>query len=545
VDTPALIANLLQPDAYPHPVDGVRLIETHISWVLIAGDFAYKLKKPLDLGFLDFSTLEKRRHFCEEEIRLNRRLAPTLYLAVVAVTGSPAAPRIGGDGPVLEWAVRMRAFPPEATLDRASQLTAAQIDAIADAVARFHQSLPSAAADTAYGEPEAVLQPARENFRQIRELLPSPAGGGEGAEGRHAAEVSEANTLTPTRYPRGHESRQESAHCLDLLDTLESWSEAEGKRLAARFAQRKQSGCIRECHGDLHLGNIAWVDDAPLIFDCIEFNPGLRWIDVLSELAFLFMDLRQRERPDLAWRLLNRYLEHTGDYAGLAVFRFYLVYRALVRAKVSAIRALQAQAGTDELERYLALAGCLSRPGRPRLWLTHGVTGSGKTWLAQQLLEQRGAVRLRSDVERKRLFGLAALEDSRRIPGGIYTEPAGSRTYQRLHELARQLLLAGFEVIVDATFLKQAQRAPFLQLAEQLQLPVHILALQADPAQLRQRVAARLARADDASEADLTVLAAQLRQIEPFTDAESRQVRLFRAEDSADWAQRLRELVPP
>ncbi|TCS70900.1 hypothetical protein EDC61_11353 [Sulfuritortus calidifontis] len=503
---PALIAGLLAPDAYPHPAGQVRLIETHISWVLIAGEFAYKLKKPLDLGFLDFSTLEKRRHFCEEEIRLNRRLAPDIYLDVVPVTGSLAAPRIGGAGPVLEWAVRMRAFPPEATLDRANAISAAQVDAIADVIARFHRGLPAASTDSPYGEPAAVLQPAQENFAQIRALQPE-------------------------------------CSLLGRLDALEAWTRSEGQRLAPRLAERKRAGAIRECHGDLHLGNIAWVNDAPLIFDCIEFNPGLRWIDLLSELAFLFMDLMHRARPDLAWRLLNRYLEHTGDYTGLDVFRFYLVYRAMVRAKVATIRARQQPSPASELPDYLALAETLAQPQPAALFLMHGVSGSGKTWLAQMALERFGAVRLRSDVERKRLFGLDALDDSRRIEGGIYTEAASARTFQNLLELATTLLQAGYRVIVDATFLKQAHRAPFVALAEARGLPLRILDLQADEPLLRQRVQQRMARADDASEADLAVLEAQLQAVEPFTAAESKRVAVFRAEASAEWPSRLASLL--
>lgn len=506
---PELIAHLLEPCAYPHTVHEVRLIETHISWVLIAGDFAYKVKKPLDLGFLDFSSLDKRRHYCEEEVRLNRRLAPQIYLDAVAITGSAAAPKIGGDGPVLEWAVRMRAFPADSTLDQTHPISTAQIDAIADAVAHFHRNLSPAPADCSSGEPAAVLQPALENFAQIRALGPS------------------VETQT-------------------LLDRLETWTRTEGERLAHVFSERRKAGAIRECHGDLHLGNIAWVADAPLIFDCIEFNPGLRWIDVLSELAFLFMDLVHRERADLAWRLLNRYLEHTGDYPGLDVFRFYLVYRAMVRAKVAAIRAhQQPNAGDSALPGYLALAERLSRPRPAALLLMHGVSGSGKTWLAQRVLEQIGAVRLRSDVERKRLFGLDALADSRHIPGGIYTEAASARTFQHLRDLAHGLVQIGFTVIVDATFLKQAHRAPFVQLAEQLPVPLRILSLQADPSLLRQRVRQRMAEASDASEADLAVLEAQLQGIDPFTGAESERVVAFRAADSADWPRLIAELPPP
>lgn len=477
---PAPLQHLLGPAAYPHPVGAVRLIETHISWVLIAGDYAYKIKKPVDLGFLDFSTLAKRRFCCEEEIRLNRRLAPDIYLGVVAVTDTG----IGTAGEVRDWAVQMRAFPADATLDREAAVTPEQMDAIADRVARFHGEIAEAPGDSEYGTPEAVMYPVRENVRQIRELSSPPL-----------------------------------AH----LAHLEAWSEQEYLRLHDHFAARKAGGHIRECHGDLHLGNIAWVDEAPLIFDCIEFNPALRYVDVVSEIAFLSMDLIARGQEAMAWRFLNRYLEHTGDYAGLAALRFYLVYRAMVRAKVACIRAGQGDAGAGaEAARYLDLAGRLARPDRPALLLMHGCSGSGKTWLSQRILEALGAIRLRSDVERKRLYGVPALADSRSAAGDIYTAEAGRRTFDHLRELAGALLGQGYRVIVDATFISQALRADFAGLAEHLATPWCIVSVEADAALLRKRVSHRHGRGDDASEADLAVLESQLRNQEPLDENEAR-----------------------
>jgi uncharacterized protein len=503
---PAFIQGLLQPVAYSHPAATVRLIETHISWVFIAGDHAYKLKKPLDLGFLDFSTLERRRFCCEEEIRLNRRLAPEIYLDVVPVTGTESQPRMGGEGPVLEWAVRMRAFPADATLDREQNLAPAQIDAIADVVARFHAEIAPAPPESAYGTPEVVYFPVGQNFEQIRGLNPPP-------------------------------------DSLPLLERLEAWSQSAFTRLRAHFAARKAAGFVRECHGDLHLGNIAWVDDLPLIFDCIEFNPNLRFVDITSEAAFFCMDLTSRGLEPLAWRFLNCWLELTGDYPGLAAFRFYQVYRAMVRAKVAFIRANQNDApARQEALGYLALAERLSRPARPALLLMHGVSGSGKTWLSQQILEGIGAIRMRSDVERKRLFGLSALADSRRVEGGIYTEEASRRTFDRLAKLARQRLQEGFTVIVDATFLRRAHRAPFLALARETGVPLRILSLQVDESRLRQRVAERTRLRDDASEADLEVLEDQLRAREPFTAEERASVVVFDDAEAEDWPKQLAEL---
>jgi len=482
-----LIAGLLKPEAYPHPTDVPRLIETHISWVILAGDFAYKIKKPLDLGFLDFSSLEKRRHFCDEEIRINARLAPDIYLAVVPIAGEPEEPRMEGSGPVLEWAVKMRAFPADATLDRETEITAEQIDAIADRIAAFHETIASAPSESAYGRPEAVIEPVVVNFAQLRKLPPLAA----------------------------------SERIKTLLDTLQAWSQTEGERLTPHFAARKANGCIRECHGDLHLGNIAWVNGAPLPFDALEFNPALRHIDVISEIAFLVMDLRHRGRSELAWRLLNRYLEQTGDINGLAALPYYQVYRAMVRAKVAAILASSTSKDFSECLTYLELANRLAHDRRPALVLMHGVSGSGKTWLSQHLLEQLGALRLRSDVTRKRLFGLKPLNDSASIPGGIYTPDASARTLAALLEAARSSLAAGCLTIVDATFIQRTWRAPFQALAEAVGVAWQIVAIEAPSDVLQARIAQRQQSGADASEANLSVLASQLAHLEPFSSEEN------------------------
>lgn len=496
-----LITGLLNPAAYAHPVAETRLIETHISWVILAGDYAYKIKKPINFGFLDFSSLEKRHHFCSEEIRLNTRLAPDHYLAVVAITGTTKAPCMEGAGPALEWAVKMRAFPADATLDREAQITTDQIDAIADQIAAFHEGIAATPPDSAYGSPETVAEPVATNFAQLHTLLKDPNGDTD-----------------------------------PLLNDLQAWSQREGERLAAHFTARKANGCIRECHGDLHLGNIAWVDEKPLIFDALEFNPALRHIDVISEIAFLVMDLRHRGRPELAWRLLNRYLEQSGDgcngYPGIQALPYYLVYRAMVRAKVSALQASQSGRDFSECQTYLQLAHRLAHDRRPALVLMHGVSGSGKTWLSQHLLELLGAIRLRSDVVRKRLFGLKPLQDSATdaatgfttTPGGIYTQEASARTLASLLDQARASLAAGFLTIVDATFIHRSWRAPFQALAEELDVAWQIVSVEAPSDILQARIAQRQKNAADASEADAAVLASQLANLQPFTPEEDAHV---------------------
>ncbi|WP_435627230.1 AAA family ATPase [Candidatus Ferrigenium straubiae] len=468
-----------------------RIEETHISWVLLAGNDAYKIKKSVDLGFLDFSTLEKRRFYCDEELRLNRRLAPDLYLDVVAIGSSPEQPLPGGE-PAIEYAVHMRRFPRSAMMDLLladGQITPLHIDRLAAIIAQFHAALPPAAADSPFGSPAVIQEAVLENFAQLAPSL-------------------------------------EASADLAMLEKVRLASALEFAACEPLFRQRKAAGCVRECHGDLHLGNIVLLDDIPVPFDGIEFSETLRWIDVISEIAFTAMDLMQRGRPQFAWRFLDKYLEQAGDYGGAGVLRYYLAYRAMVRAKVAAIRAnqedpAQAQHELAACRSYLALAhDCLARR-RPALIITHGLPGCGKSTFAQIALERFGAIRIRSDVERKRLFGLAALADSRSQTGsGIYGEEATRRTYERLHELARGLLAAGFPVIVDAAFLRHAERENFRVLAQAMDAPFVIACVQADEAVLKDRLAQRRSRADDASEADATVLQVLQAAQEPLQEEE-------------------------
>jgi len=492
----AWVQRLLRAEAYGHPVTRIELIETHISWVILTGSFVYKLKKPLDLGFLDFSSLDKRRSCAEAEVRLNQALAPGIYLGVVPVTGSRDQPHLEGDGPVLDWAVKMVQFPQQAQLDRimvSGGLSPAQMDAFAHRIAQFHQSAERVGESETFGNPDAVFEPVAENFRQIRD----------------------SGVLT-----RDH----------PLLSELEQWSRTLWQALIPDFIERKRLGFIRQCHGDLHLRNLAWIEDQPVAFDCIEFNPNLSRIDVLSDVAFLVMDLQDRGETALANRFLNEYLQGSGDYEQLQILPFYLAYRALVRAKVTAIRLGQrireAENFEDtrcqdveeevedtrhlyqELNNYLELASSYSKHESPALLLTCGLSGSGKTTISTPLVEQLGAIRIRSDVERKRLHGLQAQESGQADVGkGIYDAESDGRTYQRLQFLARKLLLANRCVIVDATFLDRARRQPFQQLAVELGCDYLILETTAPPDVLRQRLRSRQ---NDASDADISVLEAQL-----------------------------------
>ncbi len=500
-----LLAALRDPAIYPWPVDAVEVIETHISTVFLAGDHVLKIKKPLDLGFLDFSTLERRGWFCEEEVRLNSRLAPDWYLRPVPISGTVAAPEIEGGGEPLEWGVLMRRFPQsalaDARLDR-GELPVNVMDGLARVVAEFHAEIPAAGPDTDYGTVDSVLAPMLQNFEQLREL---DAAGADPA----------------------------------VLDALEAWVQTQGEELGELIDARFQGGFVRECHGDLHLGNIAWHEDEVIVFDAIEFEPYLRWIDVANEVAFVVMDLDHRGAYDHRHRFLNAYLEHTGDYGMMRLLRFYAAYRAMVRAKINGFMASQAEEGSEarqaarqQVTAYMALAQGYTQLRRPELVITHGLSGSGKTQVAGELVAAEGHLRLRSDVERKRLFGVAPEERRDDEPeAGLYTPEATERTYSHLEGLAREMLEAGWSVVVDAAFLDPRHREAFRALAEELECGFRILDVRAAPDVLRERVRARARAGADASDATVDVLEHQLADYEPLSGDEAALAQVIRTDD--------------
>jgi hypothetical protein len=489
-----------------HGSAGVQCIETHISYVLVAGTEAWKFKKVLRTGFLDFGTLARRWHCCCEELRLNRRLAPDLYLGVMAVAGPADVPVPGGAGPVIDCAVRMRAFAQDGLWDRIAArgaLQPAQIDALAVAISDFHRRAAVAPAAGTLGSPAQVRGPMKDNLDELQRLLTG---------------------------------RDDQAR----LDALRRWEATAWAALQPVFAERLCAGRVRECHGDLHLGNVAEIGGRTTVFDCIEFNDGLRWIDVMSEIAFMAMDLQDHGRAELAARFVNGCLERSGDYEGVRVLRYYLVHRALVRAKVAALRAGQAATpqGWARARHYLGLAARDSQPAAPLLMIAHGPSGSGKTTLSQGLLEATGAVRVRADVERKRAHGLDARAHAAAAPNaGLYGAEVTAATYRCLNEAAAAVLDGGFSVLLDATFLQHCWRAAARALAASRRVRFVILDFDADRAVLRQRVARRAARGDDASDAGLAVLEAQLATAEPLGADERAAVFRCRAAERAEPAE--------
>ncbi|RTL28558.1 MAG: aminoglycoside phosphotransferase [Burkholderiales bacterium] len=458
-----------------------QLIETHISWVLLDGTHAWKIKKPVTLSFLDFSSLTTRHRLCHEELALNRRLAPSLYLDVSPISGTAEAPELGGTGEPIEYALRMKQFDAGALFSERlahGQLMPDHLVQLAEKLAAFHAQAPQAGQADDWGSPARITRPVETLMQGLQ---------------AHGCEAACA--------------------------ALQPWLQQQAQVLHAIWLQRRQDGWVIEGHGDLHLANAVLLPEGATAFDCIEFDPALRWVDGLSDIAFMAMDLMAHGHDDLAWCFLNAYLDVRGDHAGLPVLRYYLVYRALVRALVARLRA--DQGGADRRPDYLALALRLSAPAPARLLITHGVSGSGKTHVSRLLAREAGAVHLRADVIRKRLFGLSPTVVSHEVvPGGIYTAEANAATYARLLDLSRLTLQWGWPVIVDATFLDAADRHRFAELAHCLSVPFTILHCQAPGAVLRARIAQRQARGGDASEATQEVLSAQQVRAQPLSSQE-------------------------
>ncbi len=473
---------LLYPRAYPHPVRAVELIETHISWVLLTGRFAYKIKRPVHYSFIDLRSAEERRLLCHEEVRLNRRFAPELYLGVRAIRRRRGEARIGGAGRVIEHAVRMRQFPHSQELDallERRRIEPSELETFGAALAGVHERLPVAQAGQKWGRPAAQLAGIRHNAAECE---------------RAAAMLGDAA----------------AARVRALRVRLEAWADAALPLLKRRFT----AGRVRECHGDLHAGNVVRRGARLLPFDCLEFDPALRWIDVADEVSFLLADLEARQRPLHARAFLGGYLTASGDYQACLLLPVFRAHRALVRAKVMALTAAAGGTGAAAAaearrshERYLECAQRALAPQRPTLVLMCGLSGSGKTWVAQRLAPALRAVHLRSDIERKRLAGLPPAARSRSaVAQGLYAREVTLAVYERLAECATDTLAGGYTAIVDATFGAAEDRARFRTLAARLGLDTCIIYCHAPREVLEARIRERQRRANDPSEANVEVL---------------------------------------
>lgn len=493
VQAPPFVRALLEPEAYPEeerPRE-VRLVETHISWLFLTGRFVYKVKKPVNFGFLDFTALEGRRHFCHEEVRLNRRLSPDVYLGVVEVVRRGGRYALYGAGEVVDYAVRMRQLPGDRWLSvllERGQAGEAEVRRVARRIARFHRSAETGPEVTRTGALETVRFNAEENFRQTEPYI--------------------GRTLDRPLYER---VRAYTRAFLEVREPL--------------FRRREREGRIRDGHGDLHAAQIN-LEDGIAIIDCIEFNTRFRYGDVAADLAFLAMDLDRHGRPDLERVLVEEWVRETGDRGALEVLPYYKCYRAYVRGKVESFRLdepglpeAERTAAGERARRYFALAGEYARLRGPALLLTAGLMGTGKSTLARGLAEALGARLLSSDVVRKELAGIPP-EEHRYEPWGegIYSPSFTERTYRELHGRARALLRRGEVVVVDASYRARAWREEARRVAEEVGAPFWVVETACPEGEVLRRLAGRLAGAPTASDGRPELLSAQRAHFEPLEE---------------------------
>lgn len=500
-----LIEQMMQPGFYPHPVTApIEMIQTHVSYVLLTGDYAYKVKKPVNFGFLDFSTLELRHHFCLAELQMNQPNAPEIYLEVLPISQTGDQYVLGEIAEPVEYVLKMRQFPQEAlfiTMFEQGKLTASHMEELGRIVAQFHAQAQTNDYIRSFGEVDKIREAFDQNYEQTAKYIGGPQ--------------------TPQQY-------QETKEFSDRFF-------AQQQEL---LATRRANNYIRECHGDLHLRNICLWQDKIQLFDRIEFNEPFRFVDVMYDVAFAVMDLEARQRRDLGNAFLNTYVEQTGDWSGLQVLPLYLSRQAYVRAKVTsfllddpAVSAEAKQAAAETAAGYYRLAWEYTKGNQGQIILMSGLSGAGKSVVARHLARQLGAIHLRSDAVRKHLAGIPLSQS-----GGneLYTAQMTQKTYDRLLQLGILLAQQGFAVILDAKYDRVGLRSKAIATAQLKQLPLKIIHCTAPMEVLRDRL---LSRTGDVSDATADLLTQQQANAEPFTDAEKSLVTTL--DTTQDWQAQL------
>ena len=507
---PALVQQMLEPEFYAHSVtEPVGLMQTHVSYVLITGDYVYKLKKPVNFGFLDYSTLDKRKHFCQEELRLNQKGAGSLYLSVVQINEDDGRFQIDGDGEAAEYAVKMRQFPQSALLSaqfEQGQLDEERVRSLAKTIAQFHSETQTSDHIRSFGTVESIRQAFDENYEQTADYVGGDSDGDSVAKPQTQKQFDETKAYTDNFFA----TRQ------DLLQ------------------QRLKRNRIRACHGDLHLGNICEWDGKILLFDCIEFNEPFRFVDVMYDIAYVVMDLELAGRKDLSNAFINEYAEQTGDWEGLKVLPLYVSRQSYVRAKVSSfmlgdpsVSDEDKQAGSAKAAEYYKLSWSYLQdyePGKKgAIAVMSGLSGSGKSTTARVLAQQSNAIHLRSDAVRKHLAGVPLDQK-----GGdeIYTPEMTDKTYSQLINLGVDLANEGYAVVLDAKFDRKAKREKAIAAAKAKDIPLTFLHCQAPEDVLKSRLDRR---SGDIADATADILARQ--SMEPFADEPVKVIDTTRSSD--------------
>jgi aminoglycoside phosphotransferase family enzyme/predicted kinase len=496
-----LINRLLSPSTYPDTTHNVTLIQTHISFIFLTDDFVYKIKKPVDLGFLNFTTLDRRRFFCEEEVRLNRRLCPDVYMGVVQVRESADGITFQGNGKIVEYAVKMRRLPQDRMLDKLlkeDNVTEEHVRQIAATIGEFHLKAERSAEIDRYGSISIIKHNWDENFRQTAAFL--------------------GITI--------------NSRDMDLVEEWVSHFLSGNEKL---FAERVAEGFIRDCDGDIHAENIC-IGDKIYIFDCIEFNERFRYIDTAADLAFLLMDFDYHSRKCFADIALNEYLAVTGDSGILRILDFYKIYRAFVRGKVESFKLNDRSmsdgekiSAKEKAIRHFRLARgyILRKRLKPGIILFSGLMGTGKSTLASALSLDLGLDHVRSDVVRKKLVGVPVTgRNLSEYGSGIYSMDWTRATYDSLLSAARKALEAGPGIIVDASFATRNDRDRFRRLAQELDANYLVINTTCPEYLVKQRLSARILDTTEASDGRWELYHRQKAEFESIADDEGRRIVL-------------------
>jgi len=488
----SVLKSLLKPDAYPEPTSRVDMVQTHVSWIFLTDSHAYKIKKPVDFGFLNFTTIDRRRFYCNEEVKFNNRLCPGgIYEGVVELRQTPGGASFQGDGQILDYAVKMKRLPAERMLDRlvdSNDISETELRSVARVIAEFHLTTPTSPAVSEYGHLDRICYNWNENFEQT---------------------IPFENTTLPAAE----------------REYVKNWVNTFTEKNSDIFDRRIRNDHIRECDGDIHLENICLVDGTTYIFDCIEFNERFRCCDTAADIAFLLMDLDFHNRHDLSEAVIETYHGITGDSEMLSLIDFYKIYRAFVRGKIESFHAndtgIDQQIRTSAIQkaiRYFRLArGYIERRKlQPTLFITCGLMGCGKSTLADQLSFELGITCCNSDVVRKQMVGITPTTPALVAFGeGIYSDQSNADTYAELSRLAEMEIAEGRSIIIDACFIYKHERFKFYGLAERYGARFVILHVSCSEPINRRRLTARLASGRTVSDGRIELLTIQRQAFEP------------------------------